>query len=490
MKKFIDLIKQTYNLISESVDTNKTANNIYSILEKTEKILNRKLTNEEFNQFTDLLVEDETSSNKQSKQEPIFKNAKYVVEIMTSRGKITRTASSQKGLLGVIKGQTNYVIMQDGKNITTKVKAFLKERQNQQKLRQEMLKKLKESEDSNFNFFFKTLKENKNKTKEELQAQTQTRVFADDYEKRIMAAVNAIEDPVERQKASQIAAEQIKIKKAGGRIAPEKRPEPDPKFFDASTGEFIDPRTSQGLRQTERIEKTPGLHPMLDPGKVVRYTPQPRREEFSDYETYRAALSGWIKRTKEQASTEAGTSTSKEFIPTLASDMHSNPYSIAAATAGLLTPAAPIFGGLLALGSGKGLKDQYEQGQFTGEAELDKMETGLNLLGLLPGIGIATKTLGKATRTVLPAKSAATVGKAAKVGTAGVVGGSVGLAASQGPEESEQESPKNPLIQQTQSAPQTLQIPQRSEEEEGRSILPIDRRKQFEFIYGPNRRII
>jgi hypothetical protein len=480
MKKFTDLLKQTAIFILESMDTNKTVDNIYHTLERTEKILNRKLTNEEFNQFTDLLVEEEMGGSSEQKQEPIFKKAKYVVEIMTSRGKVIRTASSQKGLLDVIHGQANYVVTQDGKNITTKVKAFIKERQSQQRMKKEMMKKLRESEEPTSNFFFDKLIENEEKKKRE--EQTQTKVFADDYESRIMAAVDAIQDPIERQKAAQIAAEQIRIKNAGGRIAPEKRPEPDPKYFDKETGEFVNPETGQiGLKQKQRVEFDPNLHPTLDPGKVVTYTPMPTRLDFNyDENAYRAALSSWINQTKRQANQEV-TSTSKEFIPTLASDMQKNPYSQAAAVAGLLTPASPIFGGLLALGSGKGLKDQYDQGQFTGKTDLDPVETGLNILGVLPFAGSVSRGVSK----VLPKSVKPAVSTGTKVATGAVVAGTAASALSP--------SSQPPQTQQTQQPIQTTRIIERDPEyvqQEGDFIIPVETRRKLKVIDGPNRRII
>jgi len=497
MKKFTDLVKQTFISISESVDTNKTVDHIYTTLERTEKILNRKLTNEEFNQFTDLLVEEEMGSSKEQKQEPIFKKGKYIVEIMTSRGKVTRTASSQKGLLDVIHGQTNFVVTQDGKNITTKVKAFIKERQSQQRLKKEMMKKLRESEESNSNFFFNGLKENTEKKKRE--EQTQTKVFADDYEERIMAAVNAIEDPYERQKALTIAQEQIELKKAGGRIAPERRPEPDPKYFDKDTGEFINPATGQrGLRQAQRVERDPNLSPVLDPGKVVTYTPQPTRLDFNyDEGAYQAALSSWAKSTKEQATKERESTTSSEFSKaygrtpfarSLFYAVENDPIAQGALLAGYFTPAAPISATVHGLAGTAKLRDQAEEGQFTGEAPLNVTDTIFNVASVLPFVGTTTKAVSRLAPKGAPVRQfARNVSNTLTIGSGAAALGALGadklIPSAQ---------PQAQQAQQTQQRPVTRVIEREPEyvPQEGDFILPVETRRKLEVTQGPNRRII
>lgn len=494
MKNFTDLVKQTAISISESLETSKTVDDIYTILERTEKILNRKLTNEEFNQFTDLLVEEEMGGSTQQKQEPIFKKAKYVVEIMTSRGKVTRTASSQKGLLDVIHGQTNFVVTQDGKNITTKVKAFIKERQSQQRLKKEMMKKLKESEESTSNFFFNELIENQDKKKRE--EQTQTRVFADDYEKRIMAAVNAIQDPNEREQAAKIAAEQIALKKAGGRIAPEKRPEPDPKYFDKDTGEFVNPATGKrGLRQKQRLEFDPNLSPVLDPGKVVTYTPMPTRLDFNyDEGAYQAALSSWTKSTKEQADKETKSTTASEFPKTygrtpfarsLFYAVENDPVAKWTTLGAYLTPAAPFAATVHASAGASKLRDQAEEGQFTGEAPLNVTDTIFNVASVLPFVGTSMKAVSRLAPRAAPIRQFAKTGS--NLLTIGSGGAALGAAGASNLTPSAQ-----PQAQQVQQKPVTRFIEREPEyvPQEGDFILPVETRRKLEVTQGPNRRII
>jgi hypothetical protein len=75
---------------------------------------------------------------------------------MTAEGQVKRTASTQKGLLSVVpKKGFNYVIRLDGKDITSKFKTFIKEKQKQALLRKKMIKKLRaESSEYKFSNFF------------------------------------------------------------------------------------------------------------------------------------------------------------------------------------------------------------------------------------------------------------------------------------------------------------------------------------------------
>jgi hypothetical protein len=156
MKTFSELIKHTHISLEESVDVESIADEISSILERTEQILDRKLTNEEFDIFTDILTEESLENKDKKDNEPLFKKGNYEVTIMTAEGQVKRTASTQKGLLSVVpKKGFNYVIRLDGKDITSKFKTFIKEKQKQALLRKKMIKKLRtESSEYKFSNFF------------------------------------------------------------------------------------------------------------------------------------------------------------------------------------------------------------------------------------------------------------------------------------------------------------------------------------------------
>jgi hypothetical protein len=156
MKTFSELIKHTHISLEESVDVESIADEISSILERTEQILDRKLTNEEFDIFTDVLTEESLENKDKKDNEPLFKKGNYEVTIMTAEGPVKRTASTQKGLLSVVpKKGFNYVIRLDGKDITSKFKTFIKEKQKQALLRKKMIKKLRtESSEYKFSNFF------------------------------------------------------------------------------------------------------------------------------------------------------------------------------------------------------------------------------------------------------------------------------------------------------------------------------------------------
>jgi len=156
MKTFSELIKHTHIFLEESVDVESIADEISSILERTEQILDRKLTNEEFDIFTDVLTEESLENKDKKDNEPLFKKGNYEVTIMTAEGQVKRTASTQKGLLSVVpKKGFNYVIRLDGKDITSKFKTFIKEKQKQALLRKKMIKRLRnESSEYKFSNFF------------------------------------------------------------------------------------------------------------------------------------------------------------------------------------------------------------------------------------------------------------------------------------------------------------------------------------------------
>lgn len=174
MKTFSEIIKNTSALLSENNSVNSVADQISLILERTEAILQRKLNDSEFEMFTDILISEEMAQQARKDDdkgsEPVFKKGKYTIEIVTSEGKVTRTASSQKGLLDVIHGQKNYrVLDQNNRDITSRLKSFIKERQKQALLRKKMIKKLKEETERaglKFERFFNLREESQTSSRE------------------------------------------------------------------------------------------------------------------------------------------------------------------------------------------------------------------------------------------------------------------------------------------------------------------------------------
>jgi hypothetical protein len=141
MKKYQDILNMASSHALNEQEKRNEVNKIVDVLELAEKYLGRRLVENEVNLFTELLIEEE---NKDEKSEPAFKKGKYKIEIMTPQGKVVRSASSQKGILDVIHSAKTYRILdQNNRDITSKVKAFVKEREKRQMLRKKLKKKSK-----------------------------------------------------------------------------------------------------------------------------------------------------------------------------------------------------------------------------------------------------------------------------------------------------------------------------------------------------------
>jgi len=142
MKKYQDILNMASQHALTENEKRSEVNKIVDILELAEKYLGRSLVENEVGMFTELLIEEE--EKKEEKSEPAFKKGKYKIEIMTPQGKVVRTASSQKGILDVIHSAKTYRILdQNNRDITSKVKAFVKEREKQTMLRKKLKKKSK-----------------------------------------------------------------------------------------------------------------------------------------------------------------------------------------------------------------------------------------------------------------------------------------------------------------------------------------------------------
>ena len=141
MKNFQELLLETNNFLSEKTKKENTINSIVNVLELTEQYLGRKLSTSEIKEYTNVLLEEE-DKKPESKQQ--FKKGKYTIEISTSDGKLIKTATSQQGILNVIHGERQYRVL-DGNNrdITAKLKAFIKEKQKQQELKKKYAKRKK-----------------------------------------------------------------------------------------------------------------------------------------------------------------------------------------------------------------------------------------------------------------------------------------------------------------------------------------------------------
>ena len=143
MKKYQDILKlASQSALNEQVKRAEV-NEIVDILESAEKYLGRSLNEKEIEIFSELLIEEEAPKKEEEKGEPVFKKGKYKIEITTPQGKVVRSASSQKGILDVIHSAKTYRILDaNNRDITNKVKAFVKEREKQQMLRKKLKKKV------------------------------------------------------------------------------------------------------------------------------------------------------------------------------------------------------------------------------------------------------------------------------------------------------------------------------------------------------------
>lgn len=152
MKKYQDILSETSQAALDSLTHRQQISKIADILEASEKYLGRPLSESEIYSFTEILMEEEAPvSRKDEKQKgegQTFKKGSYKIEIITPQGKVVRTASSQKGLLDVIHSAKNFrVLDSNNRDITSKVKTFVKEREKQAQLRKNLKKKGKVNEE-------------------------------------------------------------------------------------------------------------------------------------------------------------------------------------------------------------------------------------------------------------------------------------------------------------------------------------------------------
>ena len=142
MKNFQELLIETNNFLSEKTKKENIITDIVNTLELTEKYLGRKLNTSEIRDYTNVLLEEVDEKKTESKQQ--FAKGKYTIEISTSDGKLIKTATSQQGILNVIHGERQYRVL-DGNNrdITAKLKAFIKEKQKQQEIKKKYAKRKK-----------------------------------------------------------------------------------------------------------------------------------------------------------------------------------------------------------------------------------------------------------------------------------------------------------------------------------------------------------
>lgn len=377
MKTFSELIKNTSFILSENNSVDTVADKISVILERTEEILQRKLTAQEFEEFTDLLINEEiTSKQDDSKdKDAVFKKGKYTVEIITSEGKVTRTASSQKGLLGVIHNVKNYrVLDQNNRDITVKLKSFIKEKQKQALLRKKMVNKLKEeTQRDGFKFqrFFNLREESDTSSRE-------------NFYKTKLAEIEARTDlsPEQKKEAADIIKDQLERAKTG------------PKKVEKSD------------------EVTTAVS--IKGGAFEKDSPAPKRQDYESDEDFAKDSKAWSNVQKGVAKTEQEASTMSE-LPTAVGERLQDPDMQVALAVGSFIPGVNAVAIPLSAAAGAyGLKKQIDQGQFSGEAETDWLETAGNVLSILPAVG----ALGKGAKAVKAGRSANVLSKEIEVAKA------------------------------------------------------------------------
>ena len=357
MKTFSELIKTTHNHLTENESVDSVADRISFILERTEQILDRKLTNEEFETFSEILVEEEMEKEDKDKPKPTFQEGKYTVEIMTSEGKVTRTASTQKGLLSVLpKKGFSYRVLYNGKDITAKLKSFIKERQKQALLRQKMISKLKEeTERVGFKFerFF-NLREEDTSSREK---------FYQEKLKEIEARTDL--SPEQKAEASSIIQDQLE-------------------------------RAKTGPKKIEKGEETTsGVS--VKGGAFEKNSPAPRRDDYDSEDDWKRDTQAWSNVQKGIAKTEQEAGIDVESV---ARESLNDPVAQIALTAGLFVPGANLAAGaLLATGGALNLKHKAETGELaravSGEAgAMEYLGLAGDILSLVPGAGLV-KTAAK-----------------------------------------------------------------------------------------------
>ena len=144
MKDFQELIEYTTELVEDNLNKDQMAENVLRTLEQTEFYLKRKLTESEFNTFSDLLLEEEMQKKEQNSNQ-FLKRGTYKVELITPQGKVTSTATSQKGVLDLIskarkKGAKFRILdaTKGNQDITGKVNKVLMDKRKQEELRKKV----------------------------------------------------------------------------------------------------------------------------------------------------------------------------------------------------------------------------------------------------------------------------------------------------------------------------------------------------------------
>ena len=147
MKSLHDIITSTTKVITEEENKNNKIDQIVETLQLAESYLGRKLNKNEVSEFTDIILEaDEIIAKKKKDSDILFKKGKYTIEITTSDGKLIKSATSQQGILNVIHGERQYRVLDaNNRDITAKLKAFIKQKQKQEELKKKYAKKKKKN---------------------------------------------------------------------------------------------------------------------------------------------------------------------------------------------------------------------------------------------------------------------------------------------------------------------------------------------------------
>jgi hypothetical protein len=149
MKDFQELIEQTTEIVETDQEKDHLAENILRTLEKTEFYLKRKLTESEFNMFSDLLLEEDMKSDKKRSPSSFIKDTgNWVVEIITPKGKTQSVAKTRKGLLDTIskvrKRGAKFRVLDATKgkqDITSKINKVITDREKEEQIRKDFFGK-------------------------------------------------------------------------------------------------------------------------------------------------------------------------------------------------------------------------------------------------------------------------------------------------------------------------------------------------------------
>ena len=149
MKDFQELIEQTTEIVETDKEKDQLAENILRTLEKTEFYLKRKLTESEFNMFSDLLLEEDMKSDKKKSPSSFIKDTgNWVVEIITPKGKTQSIAKTRKGLLDTIskvrKRGAKFRVLDATKgkqDITSKINKVITDRAKEEEIRKDFFGK-------------------------------------------------------------------------------------------------------------------------------------------------------------------------------------------------------------------------------------------------------------------------------------------------------------------------------------------------------------